>query len=163
MEFLPIDCSSRPPNATDIPAGETTESAETQELVDVPLPSSFVSRYIPVAVDPNRSSRAAFQGLIAVISQEENQVTDNEVPTQVPIDFQGNRPPPPGITVDGSSPHAGDSVRVSREATPYNEFEENDLLLYSSFPFLFNFGKGLFSSGSVELRPSYTSAVCWPI
>ncbi|EFX63049.1 hypothetical protein DAPPUDRAFT_336007 [Daphnia pulex] len=65
------DILAVPPNATDIPAWETTESAETQELVDLPLPSSFVSRYIPVVVDPNTSSCAEFQGLIATITEEE--------------------------------------------------------------------------------------------
>jgi len=37
------DKSAVPPNATDIPAGDTTVSAETQELVDLPLyPTIFV-------------------------------------------------------------------------------------------------------------------------
>lgn len=85
-----------------------------------------MSRYIPVDVDTNTSSRAAFQGLIVTISQGENQVTDNEVSTQVSIDFQGNLPPPPAdMTVVDSLPHAGDSVRVSAS------------LLFISVPFYF--------------------------
>jgi hypothetical protein len=59
-----------PFNSTDIPICETAESVETQKLVDIPLPSSFVSINILVAVDPNRRSLAAFQGLIATINLE---------------------------------------------------------------------------------------------
>lgn len=42
-----------------------------------------------------------------------------------------------------------DSVDIPRSNTPYNEFSENDQLLYASFPFLFLLGRGLLSSGSV--------------
>lgn len=38
------DIMAVPPNATEITAGEITKEVETQELVELPLPSSFVSR-----------------------------------------------------------------------------------------------------------------------
>lgn len=47
-------------------------------------------------------------------------------------------------------PSTFQTVQVSRETKPFNEFTENDRLLYSSFPFLFLFGRGVRSSGSVN-------------
>lgn len=43
-------------------------------------------------------------------------------------------------------------VYVNREKTPFNEFINNDVLLYSSFPFLFLFGKGIYRCGTVDLK-----------
>ena len=43
-------------------------------------------------------------------------------------------------------------VTITRERKPFNEFEENDTMLYATFPFLFLYGSGLTSSGSVPKR-----------
>ena len=42
-------------------------------------------------------------------------------------------------------------ITVDRLSEPYNEFSENDRLLYSCFPFLFLFGRGILQSGSVPV------------
>lgn len=44
------------------------------------------------------------------------------------------------------------TLNISRGKDPFNEFKENDRLLYSSFPFLFIFGRGLSSSGSLSVK-----------
>ena len=44
----------------------------------------------------------------------------------------------------------GTTLNTSRENDPFNEFTANDRLLYSSCPFLFIFGRGLASSGSLS-------------
>ena len=45
-------------------------------------------------------------------------------------------------------------MHIDREKNPFNEFINNNLLLYSSFPFLFLFGKGLIHKqcGSVDKK-----------
>ena len=43
-------------------------------------------------------------------------------------------------------------MHIDREKNPFNEFINNNLLLYSSFPFLFLFGKGLKQCGSVDKK-----------
>lgn len=42
------------------------------------------------------------------------------------------------------------TIKIGRENTPFNEFIENDRLLYSSFPFLILFGRGILSKGSLS-------------
>ena len=42
-------------------------------------------------------------------------------------------------------------ITVTRSSEPYNEFSENDRLLYSCFPFLFLLGRGLLQTGSVPV------------
>lgn len=41
------------------------------------------------------------------------------------------------------------SINIPAENKPFNEFEANDTLLYATFPFLYLFGRGLASKGSV--------------
>lgn len=43
-------------------------------------------------------------------------------------------------------------VYVNRDKTPFNEFINNDVLLYSLFPFLFFYGKGIYRCGTVDLK-----------
>ena len=60
--------------------------------------------------------------------------------------------------IDGEGMEASDddepadvtAVKISRETTPFNEFLENDRLLHSSFPFLFVFGRGVSTTGSLS-------------
>lgn len=48
------------------------------------------------------------------------------------------------------SPTSENTVTVDRDSVPFNEFKDNPRLFYSSFPFLFLFGRGLLSPGTVN-------------
>ena len=48
-----------------------------------------------------------------------------------------------------SNAHDREQITVDRSANPYNEFSENEHLLYAAFPFLFLLGRGLLQTGSV--------------
>jgi len=43
-------------------------------------------------------------------------------------------------------------VLVPREAVPFNEFAENDQLLYACFPSYFLLGRGLLQTGPVPVK-----------
>lgn len=98
-------------------------------------------------LNPDRSSRAAFQGLLASMSPSEN-VRSLGTPTEEQVDAQVDHQPP--VVTSESITCSNESLRLHRETTPFNVFEENGVLFYSSFPLLFNFDRGLPSSGSVS-------------
>ena len=132
-----IDRLVTPDAATDLIEDTRSEESEVnaenaaapvEENVDrIPMQSSFLS--CPLIQDQGASATTAFLGLAATLSEDDT-LPDSE-------DVQ-------------PAPRQKQSLQVTHEAAPYNEFENNDRLLFASFPFLFLLGRGLKTSGSLS-------------
>ena len=55
---------------------------------------------------------------------------------------------------ESNQPSLQNQIKVNREKTPYKDFVNNDKLIYSSFSFLFLFGRGLRRSATVDTNTS---------
>ena len=95
------------------------------------MPSSFLT---PAVRDPNKAREDAIQGMVETIIHENRNENisisdpDNLIPNQR-------------------------KLLVNREKTPFQDFVNNDILIYS-FPFLFLFGKGLRTSATIDTNTS---------
>jgi hypothetical protein len=68
-----------------------------------------------------------------------------------PVDDNPKSPSPKERS--GVRDHEVPEIAAHRTSdTPYNEFSENDLLYYETFPWLFPFGEGLPFKGSIPMR-----------
>jgi hypothetical protein len=121
-----VDRLVTPDAATDLNNENATPSS-VEDVERVPLQSSFMS--CPTTPIQGESATSAFLGLAATLS------TDNMTPDSQNVH---------------SNPRQQQSLQVPYETDPYNEFENNDRLLYASFPFLFLLGRGLKTTGSLS-------------
>lgn len=136
---ITIDRLTRPPGATDLIENgnevrtnddgnnENNDTTfETNHFERIPLPASFVNTSTPSA--QGDSATSAFLGLLSTLSDNNGAEPNNQEAS--------------------SQEHI--SLQVQHESDPFNEFEANDRLLYSTFSFLFLLGRGLKTSGSLS-------------
>nr|CAH0101600.1 unnamed protein product [Daphnia galeata] len=106
--------------------------SESENLVRIPLPASFVNRPPSIPIGHGNSATVAFRGLIASLTGESNESLHSEY--------------------CNTSPQKSVALQINRDSSPFNEFDCNDLLLYSTFPFLFLLGRGLKTTGSLSTK-----------
>lgn len=113
---------------------ENIANEESQFTDRIPLPSSFI--ITPEVSKNGASATSAFLGLVASLSDERD---ENDLERSKKLSNTKN-----------NIPSHQPRFELHHAEDPFNEFESNDLLLYSSFPFLFVLGRGLKTSGSLS-------------
>ncbi|KAK4013695.1 hypothetical protein OUZ56_026247 [Daphnia magna] len=170
---IQIDCLVTPEGSSDMPTDEIQDSDKNP---DMPMPVSLLTRSMPVTTDQTQSVRIALRGLLETLDTSANvnvlnsshgeplnsENVNEEIDQHISQCFVGLRYFEKAflkvtpilkryyIKSGIKSISIPLPIHIEREASPFNEFEENDRLFYSSFPFLFILGCGLESSGTVS-------------
>ena len=129
---------------------------DNPEIQDLPMPSTFVTRMTPTIRDENQSRRNALNGMLAMVThQNVNQTkSDDNENTENTINEENDILNTDHLDISNpiESLQQEQKLYINRDKTPFNEFINNDLLLYCSFPFLFHFGKRIQNCGTIDKK-----------
>lgn len=117
------------------------------------LPMVFITKEEIPETDETAPATHVFNSLLRTLTSKEVEETIStskttisgcEEQTQEETNRLGN------IELESNEQNEEPCIRIPAESIPFNEFEANDSLLYATFPFLFLFGSGLSTRGSIQ-------------